>query len=570
MYSTLPKTSEEFAQLSWSTVKPWYQELLTTDLTSQTLDTWMAQWSHLEALHDETVALLEIATFTNTADEERSKRRQRFLEDIDNPIQTYEQQLKQKLLMSKLVPQGFAVPLRNLQVDVELYREENLALLNEETRWSEKYMAIRGSRTYLWEGKEVTAAELTPYFVDPDRSLREKAWRVSAQRKVQDDAAVNDVWIKSFELRRRIAANAGLPSFREYRWKQLHRFDYTPETNKAFAAAVEEVIVPIAAQIMEKRRQMLNLDTIRPWDGAVDPRSDKAPRRVTNEDIPEVLRKSAATFRLVDPILGQHFDTMIAENCFDLDRRPNKAPGGYNYPLMVKNRPFIFGQVSTIEQSVYVIFHEGGHAFHVFEASGLPYVQQRNLTAVPIEFAEVASTSMEWIGGMHTTESGIYNEDEARRENLKKYERFFVMLADVMSVDAFQQWAYENPDLAVQPDVLAAKWLELTRRYMPWIDISGLEDLVAHGWHSYLHIFKVPFYVIEYAYALLGSVQVWRNYLKDPHKAISDYRHALSLGATLPLPKLYETAGATFEATPEILRELSTLVLEHMNKLERE
>lgn len=113
MYSTLPKTSEEFAQLSWSTIEPWYQELLTTDLTSQTLDTWMAQWSHLEALHDETLALLEIATFTNTADEDRLKRRQRFLEDVDNPIQTYEQQLKQKLLVSKLVPQGFAVPLRN-------------------------------------------------------------------------------------------------------------------------------------------------------------------------------------------------------------------------------------------------------------------------------------------------------------------------------------------------------------------------------------------------------------------------------------------------------------------------
>jgi oligoendopeptidase F len=189
---------------------------------------------------------------------------------------------------------------------------------------------------------------------------------------------------------------------------------------------------------------------------------------------------------------------------------------------------------------------------------------------VPLEFAEVASMSMEWIGGMYTTESGIYNEDEARREHLKKYERFFLMLADVVSVDAFQQWAYENPDLAVQPDALAAKWLELTRRYMPWIDISGLEDFAAHGWHNYLHIFKVPFYVIEYAYAMLGSVQVWRNYLKDPRKAIADYRHALSLGATLPLPKLYEAAGATFETTPDTLRELSTLVLEHINKLERE
>ena len=42
--------------------------------------------------------------------------------------------------------------------------------------------------------------------------------------------------------------------------------------------------------------------------------------------------------------------------------------------------------------NVETLLHEGGHAFHVFEFTDLPYVQQMT---IPHEFAEVASMSME-------------------------------------------------------------------------------------------------------------------------------------------------------------------------------
>ena len=64
------------------------------------------------------------------------------------------------------------------------------------------------------------------------------------------------------------------------------------------------------------------------------------------------------------------------------------------------------------------------------------------------------------------------------------------------------------------------------------------------GWQRKLHIFEVPFYYVEYGLASLGAFQVWRNAMKDQSAAVEAYRRALALGGTVPLPKLYETAGA--------------------------
>jgi oligoendopeptidase F len=53
-----------------------------------------------------------------------------------------------------------------------------------------------------------------------------------------------------------------------------------------------------------------------------------------------------------------------------------------------------------------------------------------------------------------------------------------------------------------------------------------------------------PFYYIEYGIAQIGALQVWRNSLDNPAKAVTRYREALALGATRNLPDIYSAAGA--------------------------
>ncbi len=93
MYTPLPPSSEAFERFSWSAIELWYRELTATPLSPETLFPWLTQWSRLSELVDETTMRLEIAWAQNTADPERARRKQRFLETIVTPAQSFEQRM---------------------------------------------------------------------------------------------------------------------------------------------------------------------------------------------------------------------------------------------------------------------------------------------------------------------------------------------------------------------------------------------------------------------------------------------------------------------------------------------
>lgn len=567
MFTPLPQTSEAFEVLSWSEIELWYHELTAIPLTQDVLLPWMAQWSQLSALVDETMRRHEIAATQNTADAELLRRKQDFNDTIYTPLQPYDQQIKEQLLASGLEPEGFAIPLRNLRAETALYREENLALLNEDTALSDTYMQIGGSMSVTWESKEVPLTSLFSVLADPDRGQRERVWHAMEERRSMEREKLDNLWTKKMQVRQKIARNAGFASYRDYRWQQLLRFDYTPAESKAFHAVVERVLLPASNVIWEKRRKLLGVERLRPWDMTVDGRTSESPRHIS--DVDAVLRQCASVFHLIDPQLGDYFDTMLQEQLLDLEERLNKAPGGYNFPLEVKHRPFIFGYVKSIKQIVRLIFHEAGHAFHVFEAASLPYIQQRKEDAVPLEFAEVASTSMEFIGAMYLYQAGLCTERETALLRMQHLENILAnYLPDLITGDAFQHWVYEHPEQATDAQQCSQKWAELTQRYQPAIDWSGLESALSYGWQQIPHFYCYPLYVIEYAFAAIGALQIWHNYLRDPQTAVRQYRHALSLGATKTVPELYAAAGARFTFDEETLHGAIQLITQTVAELE--
>ena len=567
MFTPLPQTSEAFERLSWAEIEPWYRELLESPLAPETLQLWMARWSDLSALVDETMKRLEIECTRDTADEERSRRKQRFMEEVYTPQQALDQQVKERLLESSLEPEGFAIPLRNLRAEAALYREENLPLLNEDTALSDEYYQIGGAQMVKWNGKEMPKTAVENVLFHPDRTQRERAWRAVTEREAEDQEKLDALWIKKMHLRQQIARNAGYENYRDYRWKQLLRFDYTPADCRAFHRAVEQVIVPAASRLWEKRRKLLRVEKLRPWDMHVDPRASEEPRRIS--DVDALLRQCLPVFQRIDPRLGSYFETMLQEQLFDLEERPNKADDGYNLPLEVRHRPFIFGHVNSITDVVPLIFHEMGHAFHVFETIPLPYIHQRKEEAVPLEFGEVASTSMEFIGAMHLHEAGLCTEQEAARLRIQHVENVLTRYLPFITMgDAFQHWIYDHPEQGSDPEQCRQKWAELTQRYLPEIDWSGLETERANRWQGTLHYYCLPFYFIEYAFAALGALQIWDNYLRDPQTAIRQYRFALSLGATRTVPELYEAAGAKFAFDAEMLQQVVQLITRTVEELE--
>ena len=572
MFTSLAKTVNDTKHWSWQLIEPYYQDLFIRRLDGSSQAAWLADWSQLRQVWYEVYQRLYVAVTVNTSDVEAEQNYTHFLEDIYPAVQAAEQNVKGKLVQSGLEPAAFQIPLRNLRSEVSLYRQSNLPLLSEELRLGAQYDKIAGAQSVEWEGQELTIPQLVPVYQDAQRAARERAWILAARRQLADRQAINDLWVKLMDLRRQIAANAGLADYRSYRLMQLLRFDYSPRDCKQFHQALEQVAVPAALRVYEKRRERLGLKSLRPWDLEVDPYGRPPLRPFGSIRLLE--ERCSSIFWQVEPRFGEYFDQMRSEGLLDLDNRKDKAPGGYCANFPASREAFVFANCVGVHDDVQTILHEGGHAFHAYESLSQPYHWPPYM---PMEFAEMASMGMELLAAPYLTadKGGFYSAKDAARARVEHLERWLLFWPYMAVVDAFQHWVYENHDAATDPSNCDARWGELWKRFMPGVDWDGLEQEMVTGWQRKSHIPQSPFYYVEYGLAQLGAVQVWRNALRHQASAVATYRKALSLGETVTLPELYATAGAKFAFDADTLQEAVALMekvileLEMMLELER-
>lgn len=563
----LPTDAESILALTWSDYEPCYKDLEARELSEENIHTWLDDWSTVAATVDEHYWRLYIATTVNTADAESETQYNHYIEEIQPAAKTAEQKLKDKLLASDISPKSFETGLRRIQAEAEIFRKENLPLLAEEQKLATDYNKIIGSLTVIWDGEERTFWQMWALLYETDRSVRQRAWETREGCIFQERQNINALWESFMPVRLKIAENAGLPDYRAYMWKQKFRFDYSTEDGKSFHAAIEKVVVPAAQRVYDRRRQRLGIDTLRPWDIYVDPLGT-APIK-PYETMDEFKSKSHAIFQQVHPRFGEYFKIMIEEGLLDLESRKHKASGAYSLGLHVAHRPFIFMNHIQTSLDVQTILHEGGHAFHEFERAHVHFYQRGEIY-LPAEFAEVASMGMELISSPYKTKEygGFYTEGEAARAMIGLLEDFITFWPYMALVDAFQHWVYENPTDGSNASRCEEQWAVLWDRFIAGVDYSGLEDHKKTYWHRQGHIFDSPFYYIEYGIALLGAVQVWANSRKDPKKAVDDYRKALALGATVPLPQLFATAGAKFAFDGQTLKKAVDLLEEVIGEME--
>jgi oligoendopeptidase F len=542
----LSQTSSEFMSWTWEDIEPRYAALEERELSASNLDNFLEAWGDLQASVSEIEARLYASTTQDTSNEDVAARFRDFAETLQPKVAAAEQRLRQKVLGSGLTSETYALLLKRMRVDVDLFREENLPLQSEESTLSQEYLGVTGNQTIEWRGDTVSLLQLMRVLHETDRSVREEAWRAISARRLQDRETIGELWRKLLDVREQQAKNAGFADYRAYRWQLLKRFDYTVEDAKAFSAAIEEVVVPATSTLLQRRQRMLGVDSLRPWDLSVDPsgRPPLRPFKTTDELVAGISR----IFHQLDPVLGSYIDTMGREGMLDIDGRLHKAPIGYMMPLPATGLPFIFFESTCTREDVETLLHEGGHASHVFEASALPKMLA-DLGAMPMEFAEVGSMAMEFLGEPYLTRDrgGFYTPEDAARARLEHIEnRVLTLWCRIAQGDLFQHWVYENPEEARDINRANEVWLDLYRRFTPAIEISGLEKEVESAWQTIPHFLQSPFYYIEYGIAQLGAVQIAANAQRDEPKAVQQYRAALALGGSRPLPELFSTAGARF------------------------
>ena len=549
----------------WKNIEPLFRSLEARELGSvEQLEQWLLDWSELTDALDEEGSLRYIRMTCDTENGELEKAYFHFLEEISENLKAAADRLKRHFLNSparQQLPHGrYFVFDRSLQNDVDLFCEANIALETEESKLTQRYQKLIGSLTVQFEGREQTLQQMKRYLEYPERTRREAAWNKVVARRLEERDRLEEIFEELLGIRSRVAANAGFDSYRDYMFRRLERFDYGPEDCFRFHQGVEAVVVPLARKLQRLRAAEMGVSPLRPWDLNVDPQG-RPPLRPFAET-KELVDGCVEITGRVDARFRAFLETMQADQLLNLESRKGKAPGGYQATLSEARLPFIFMNAVGVDGDVRTLLHESGHAFHVFATRKEPLSQYRH---GPIEFCEVASMSMELLGGEHL--GVFYSEEEDLKRSRKKHlEGVVEILPWIAQVDAFQHWIYTHPghSLAQRRE----QWVALNERFGGIEDWSGFDEALQCGWHRQLHIFELPFYYIEYAIAQLGALQVWLNSKRDFKRAVNDFWSALQLGGSQPLPELFRRAGATFDFGPKVLEPLMETVEAELESLE--
>ena len=553
---------KDFVVTDWKNLEPFFKDLLERNIDSKdSLEKWLQDQSELEAVVSEDACWRQIKMTCDTQDKTLEAAFNFYCTALQPNIQPYADALNKKLvnhpLTKDLDTNQYFTYLRSVRKSIELFREDNIPLQSELAVMQQQFGVISANMTVTINGEEYTLQQAAKFFHHPDRSLREEAYRKIQERRLEDTEPLNNLYSKLLEKRNQEAQNAGFDNYRDYRFKELGRFDYTKQDCFNFHEAVKQHVLPLVNIIYQKKKEKLGLDTLRPWDIEAEPSGTPALQPFTTSK--ELIDLSIECFTKLRPFFGDCLIKMNSLKHLDLESRKGKAPGGYNCPLAESGAPFIFMNAAGQMQDLITMVHEGGHAVHSFLAHPLPLT---GFKEYPMEIAEVASMSME-LFSMENWDVFFSDAEQLNRAREYQLERIITIFPWIAIVDKFQHWVYEYPTHTNEERI--AEWIKILIEFSDnVIDYSGLESFRSNLWQKQLHLFEVPFYYIEYGIAQLGAIGMWKQFKLNKEQALNNYCNAWTLGGTKTLPQLFETAGLKFDFSPDTIKGLMDFVKEEM------
>ena len=558
----LPK---DFVVSNWEGLEPFFRNLDKRTITSiSELEQWLKDASELEAVISEDACWRQIKMTCDTENKELESAFTFFMMEIQPKIQPWSDKLNRKLIAcpftKDLDDNKYFTYLRNVRKNIDLFHEENIPLQAELNVMQQQYSVIAGKMTVIVNEQEYTLQQAAKFLEDPDRKLREEVYRKIADRRLQDKKELDRLFSSLIDKRDKVGRNAGYKNYRDFRFAELGRFDYTKEDCFLFHEAVKQHVMPLVNLVYENKKKKLGLDSLRPWDVEAEPAGIQ-PLRPFKTGI-ELTEKTIACFDELKKFFGDCLRKMKAMGHLDLESRKGKAPGGYNCPLAESGAPFIFMNAAGQLDDVTTMVHEGGHAIHSFLAHDL---ELTGFKEYPTEFAEVASMAMELISMDHWY---VFFEtaEELRRAKEQQLERVITLFPWIATIDKFQHWVYENPEQTEAER--ADSWFRILGEFTsPIIDFSGLEEFRRYAWQRQLHLYEVPFYYIEYGIAQLGAIGLWQQYRQKPEMAINNYITGLALGGTKTLPDLFSATGLKFDLSPGHIRQLMEFVKKQLDNI---
>jgi oligoendopeptidase F len=556
----------DFVLDTWEDISDYLKRLIDFQInTKEDFILWLKNRSELDAFLEENLAWRYIKMTIDTSDEKLSKSYQYFVTEIQPKLAPLDDQLNKKMLDCQFMNElkanpAFFIYFRSVETAVKLFREENIPIEAELNEKSQLFGSISGAQSIEYKGESITMQKAASLLKENDEHIRKEVFEKMSNRRKQDVDKLNNLYTELIQKRHQLSINAGFSNFRDYKFQSLGRFDYTKEDCFNFHESVEKCIVPIVKEIQTKKLQKLGKSKFKPWDLAVDPDGNEPLKPFRNSS--ELVKGTRNMFAQANLYFSDCIDALESMGHLDLDSKPGKAPGGYNYPLYEIGAPFIFMNAVGTHRDLITMIHEGGHAIHSFISRDLELTSFKNL---PSEVAELASMSMELLSMKYWSE--FYPNEHERKRAIKEHlEDILSTLSWIAQIDAFQHWVYENPTHNMEER--KQSWINLSQRFGTGLtDWEGYEEVRDTSWQRQMHLFEVPFYYIEYGIAQLGALSIWKNSKTNYENSIEQYKEALKLGYTKSIPEIYETAGVQFNFSKEHISDLASFVQGELIKL---
>lgn len=416
---------------------------------------------------------------------------------------------------------------------LKVFSNEIIPDAQEENRLSSKYSKLIASAKIDFDGKELNLSQMVPYTQSKDRNVRIEAAKKVAQFFAENQEEFDNIYDSLVKVRTKMAQKMGYKNYVEFGYKQLSRLEYDAKMVEGYRKQVLENIVPLHTELRKRQEKRLGVEKLRFYDEAIKFNSGNADPHGSPEWI---LNHGKTMYKELSKETDEFFTFMTENNLLDLLSKKGKMSGGYCTYIPEYKAPFIFANFNGTAHDIDVLTHEAGHAFQVYQSRGFDVPEYLWPT---YEACEIHSMSMEFLTWPWMK---LFFENDTDKYKFIHLSEALLFIPYGVTVDEFQHWVYENPE--VTPQDRREKWLEIEKKYLPTRDYGEVDEL-KNGifWFRQVHIFSSPFYYIDYTLAQVCAFQFWIKSREDREKAWQDYLNLCKLGGSKSFFELMKSAN---------------------------
>lgn len=418
------------------------------------------------------------------------------------------------------------------EYSLKSFSTEIIEELKEENKLASEYTRLLASAKILFEGEERNLSGMGPFMISNDRKVRQEASKAYYNFFEQNEVKFDEIFDKLVKLRDKMAKKLGFKTFTELGYIRMLRTDYNAEMVSNYRKQILEYIVPFAGELYEKQRVRLGLDELRYFDENYEFESGNP---TPKGDSTFIIQNGVKMYSELSNETKEFFEFMMTHDLMDLETKKGKGSGGYCTYIPEYKSPFIFSNFNSTDADIDVLTHEAGHAFQVYQSR---WIEIPELNFPTYESCEIHSMSMEFI--TYPWMELFFKEDTSKYKYSHMGSTIKFLPYGVL-VDEFQHVIYEKPEMT--PKERKEAWRKLEKKYQPHKNYRECDYLErGNWWLKQGHIFKNPFYYIDYTLAQICALQFWQKMEHNREIGWQDYLRICDIGGTKSFVEIVKEA----------------------------